>query len=139
MPQRTILLVDDDQDIMTLYLLALKQKSDWNIFSAADGPTALSQARKIQPNLIVLDVMLSGDMNGIEVCRALTSTSSTSRVPVVMVSALSDIEMTKSAHLAGAQEFWTKPVPLIQFVEHLEKLMTKTEISSALANVRCVA
>jgi CheY-like chemotaxis protein len=123
MHQRTILLADNDQDILTLYRLALKRKSEWNIFSAADGPLALMQARDIQPDLIVLDVMLAGGMSGIEVCRQLTSQSSTARVPVVMVSALNDPEIFQAARAAGARGFWTKPVPPIQFVEQLEELM----------------
>jgi CheY-like chemotaxis protein len=133
MVPRTILLVDDDEDILTLYRLALKRKSDWNIFSAADGPTALAQAIDIQPNLIVLDVMLPGGMTGIEVCRQLSARLDSTRVPVVMVSALNDAEIFRSARAAGAREFWTKPVSLIQFVDHLEELMTETDSRSASA------
>ena len=123
MHQRTILLVDNDQDVLTLYRLALKRKSDWNIFSATDGPAALTQARDIQPNLIVLDAMLAGSMSGIEVCRQLTSQSSTAQVPVAIVSALNDPDIFQAARAAGARGFWIKPVPPIQFVEHLEELM----------------
>jgi CheY-like chemotaxis protein len=123
MHQRTILLVDNDQDVLTLYRLALKRKSEWDIFSAADGPTALTQARDIQPNLIVLDAKLTGGMSGIEVCRQLTSQSSTAQVPVAIVSALNDPDIFQAARAAGAREFWTKPVSPIQFVEHLEELM----------------
>lgn len=127
MSQRTILLVDDDEDILTLYRLALKHKSDWNIYSATDGASALSQSKNVQPNLIVLDVTLPGGMTGIEVCRQLRMHFATAHVPVIMVSALNDLPTSRAAHAAGAQEFWTKPVSLIKFVAHLEKLMGETD------------
>jgi CheY-like chemotaxis protein len=123
MSPRTVLLVDDDEDILTLYRLALRHKSDWNIYSAIDGPTALARSIDIQPNLIVMDVMLPGGMTGIEVCRQLRSHFAAAQVPVVMVSALSDPHTSQAARSAGAQEFWTKPVSPIKFVKHLEKLM----------------
>jgi len=125
MPQRTILLVDDDEDILKLYRLALRHKSDWNIYSASDGPTALSQSKDVQPDLIVLDVMLPGGMNGIEVCRQLRLHFAAARVPVIMVSALNDLPTSEAALAAGAQEFWTKPVALSKFTARLEQLMDK--------------
>jgi DNA-binding response OmpR family regulator len=127
MPTRTILLVDDDEDILTLYRLALKRKSNWNIYSAADGPTAIAQAMDRQPDLVVLDVMLPGGMSGIEVCRQLSSRFSSARVPVVMVSAMTDVETSRLARAAGAREFWTKPVSPIEFVDHLEELMAELD------------
>src|SRR5512143_504281 len=127
MTPRTILLVDDDVEILMLYRLALKRKSDWNIFSATDGPTALKQAAQCHPDIVVLDVMLPGEMTGVDICQRLRSQPDTAHVLVVMLSALSDRTIHQAAFAAGAHEFWHKPVPLSEFSMRLETIMAKAD------------
>jgi CheY-like chemotaxis protein len=124
---RTILLVDDEEEILMLYRLALRRKPDWNIFTALDGPMALDQAKEHRPDAIVLDVMLPGDMDGIEVCQKLHTWPSLKDVPIVIVTARSDPDTSRSAQMAGARDFWPKPISPVEFVSRLERLMNEAD------------
>ena len=68
---KSILLVDDDKDILTFLSYNLR-KEGYKIFMATNGEEAISQVKKIQPSLILLDVMMPV-LDGIETCRLIRS------------------------------------------------------------------
>ena len=96
-----------------------------------DEPRAeqtLTQAFALFPlNSVVLDVMLPGEMTGVDICQRLRSQPDTAHVLVVMLSALSDRTVHQAAFAAGAHEFWHKPVPLSEFSMRLETMMAKAD------------
>ncbi|MGH7899114.1 MAG: response regulator, partial [Candidatus Binatia bacterium] len=83
--RRTILIVEDEADIRELLRYNLEQEG-FAILEAGDGELALSLARKHQPHLVLLDLMLPG-MNGFEVCRVLRGEPKTEKLPVLMLTA----------------------------------------------------
>ncbi|MEX0921228.1 MAG: PleD family two-component system response regulator [Rhodovibrionaceae bacterium] len=102
-----ILIVDDVE--ANVKLLEAKLTSEYfDILTAHDGETALEVARSQSPDLILLDVMMPG-MDGIEVCRILRGDSRTAHIPIVMLTALSDIEDRVRGLEAGADDFLSKP------------------------------
>lgn len=105
--RQTILLVDDAP--ANLEALNAVLGSDYELVFATSGPEALDQAREQLPDLILLDVMMSG-MNGYEVCRQLKADERTRGIPVIFVTAM-DHEEDETAGLdAGAIDYLTKPV-----------------------------
>jgi two-component system alkaline phosphatase synthesis response regulator PhoP len=99
-----ILVVDDEQNIINL-VTAYLQKEGYEVHTAMDGPGGLKAARALQPDLIVLDVMLPG-MDGIDV---LTQLRRESEVYVIMLTAKSE-ETDKIIGLSvGADDYLTKP------------------------------
>jgi DNA-binding response OmpR family regulator len=122
MAQPTILLVDDDENILVLYRLALKSRPEWNIYSATDGQNALAQASKCRPSLVVLDVMLP-DMDGIQVCRYLRDQAYMAEVPIVMLSARDDNSTLQAARTAGANDYWIKPLSPSELVRKIGQLL----------------
>jgi diguanylate cyclase (GGDEF)-like protein len=105
--RQTILLVDDAP--ANLEALNAVLGSDYELVFATSGPEALEQAREQLPDLILLDVMMSG-MNGYEVCRHLKADERTRGIPVIFVTAM-DHEEDETAGLdAGAIDYLTKPV-----------------------------
>ena len=103
----TVLIVDDEESIRELVKFHL-QKAGYQITEAADGETALAEARLIKPQLILLDLMLPG-IDGIEVCRNLKMNSATAAIPVIMLTARND-EVDKVLGLEmGADDYVTKP------------------------------
>lgn len=108
MAYQTILVVDDEPQIVELLQDYLKQAS-FNVLTAHDGQTALSIARHEKPDLIVLDLMLPGNMDGLGVCRALRQDPGLGNVPIIMLTARSE-EVDRLVGLElGADDYITKP------------------------------
>lgn len=103
-----ILVVDDI--IPNVKLLEAKLAAEYfDVLTATDGPTALEIAVGETPDLILLDVMMPG-MDGFEVCKRLRADPKTRHIPVVMVTALSDVSDRVRGLEAGADDFLSKPV-----------------------------
>jgi DNA-binding response OmpR family regulator len=83
--QKTILLVDDEESILDLIGLRLR-KAGYLVETASDGPSALNKARELNPDLIVLDVMLPG-MNGYKICQMLKFDENYQNIPIILLSA----------------------------------------------------
>ena len=101
---RTVLVVDDDKKIVDLVSLYLR-KEGYAVLCAYNGREALEVARREQPDLIVLDLLLP-EMDGMQVCHALRAES---RVPIIMLTARSTDEDKLLGLDLGADDYVTKP------------------------------
>jgi CheY-like chemotaxis protein len=106
---KTVLIVDDAPDIVSLLIGAL-QAEGVRLLSAADGDSALRIARAERPDLILLDWILP-ERNGLEVCQALRAETDTKLrdVPVVLITANTEPEHIAAGFRAGATDYLTKP------------------------------
>jgi two-component system cell cycle response regulator len=103
-----VLIVDDI--LANVKLLEAKLTADYfDVFTAMNGPEALDVARQVNPDIILLDVMMPG-MDGFEVCRRLKSNPQMQHIPVIMVTALDQVSDRVHGLEAGADDFLTKPV-----------------------------
>jgi DNA-binding response OmpR family regulator len=110
-----ILVVDDDMDIQRLLALRLGDVGYDTTF-AADGTSAISVARKESPDLILLDLGLpAGD--GFKVLERLHALAQLSRIPVIVMSARDNPEVSARAIEAGAQKFIPKPFEMGQLLD----------------------
>ena len=102
-----ILVVDDEPDVVELITFNLRARG-YDTITASNGLEALIQARRFQPALLVLDVMMDG-LDGLSVCEVLRSQVATKSIPVIIVTAAAG-EMARLNSLeAGASDFLTKP------------------------------
>lgn len=113
----SILVVDDDPEIVTMLDTRLSKRG-YKVTTAPDGNKALELARKEQPDLILLDVMMPGK-SGWEVAKALKSDPATEAIKIVMVTAIGERMNAMTSPIAGADAHIDKPFEF----ERLEKVI----------------
>ncbi|MES2847709.1 MAG: response regulator transcription factor [Bacteroidota bacterium] len=105
---KKILIADDEPDILEIIQFNL-QNEGYEVITAKNGDEAIEAAKKNQPNLIILDIMMPGK-NGIEVCNILRMQPAFNETLIIFLSALSD-ETTEIRGLeTGADDYLTKPI-----------------------------
>jgi two-component system phosphate regulon response regulator PhoB len=106
-PKETILIVDDEEDILELLQYNL-QKDGYKTLLATTGEQGMNMAKTELPDLIVLDLMLPG-ADGMEVCRALKTDSKTAHIPILMLTAKDGEPDIVAGLEIGANDYVTKP------------------------------
>ena len=103
-----ILVVDDDPDIVEILKYNLKN-SGYSVKSAGNGVEAIKKAKKIIPDIILMDVMMP-EMSGIEACEEIKNIDQLSQAIIIFLSARSEDYTQISAYDAGADDYISKPV-----------------------------
>ena len=104
---RKILIVDDETEIVSLLEEALMEKG-YRVLKALDGLTALETARKENPDLVILDLMLP-KMDGYKVCALLKQDTRYHQIPIILFSARAQEEDKKLGEEMGANAYLSKP------------------------------
>jgi len=117
---KTVLVADDDVEILGLVTRHLRGYDGVRILEASDGEAALKTARREKPNLVILDVMMPG-MTGWEVCRAIREDDSLGQTSVIMLTGIGERLNEMTSPLYGADEYLDKPFEF----EDLDRLIQK--------------
>jgi CheY-like chemotaxis protein len=115
-----ILIVDDENDFIELLQYKLAGHG-YDLIVANDGVHALSQARQLKPDLILLDILLP-DLDGLSVCEILKRQPATKKIPVIFMSALSG-DVTRRTVAMHADDFFTKPLDLPRLERRIGELL----------------
>jgi len=115
-----ILIVDDDPRGRAALESALVTEG-YRAEQAADGREAIECARRLQPDVVLLDVMMP-DMDGFDVCRVLRADPRTAEVPIILVTALDDRDALLQGIDAGADELIVKPFNRLELRTRLRSL-----------------
>ena len=105
---KTILIVEDDESA-ALLLTKILETLGYKTKFADGGVEALKQIQKIRPDLVLLDIMMPG-MDGSEVLSKIKNNPETKDIPVIIVTALTDIKMVEKHFQWGASGYITKPI-----------------------------
>ncbi|HTN58418.1 MAG TPA: response regulator transcription factor [Protaetiibacter sp.] len=116
------LVVDDEAALGELIQLALRYEG-WQVETATDGASALSKARALAPDVIVLDIMMPG-LDGLEVLRRLRATGDD--VPVLFLTAKDAVADRVVGLTAGGDDYVTKPFSLEEVVARLRGLLRRS-------------
>lgn len=121
---KTVLVADDDVEILGLVTRHLRTYDGVRILEASDGEEALKIARREKPALVILDVMMPG-MTGWEVCRAIREDTSLDATGVIMLTGIGERLNEMTSPLYGADEYLDKPFEFTGLDERIEVVLGK--------------
>lgn len=114
----SILIIEDHDDIRRLIRMTLEFDHN-TIHEAADGESGWQLALKCKPDLVLLDVMMPGSLNGLDVCRALKSLAHPPRV--LLLTARGRSEDLDAGQRAGADAYLVKPFSPLQLMQNINE------------------
>ncbi len=118
-----ILIVEDDKNLRKLIVTYLK-KNDYNTYEATNGEQALNVLDKNYIDLIISDVMMP-QMDGFELIKELRT--SNYKVPILLVTAKSDIKDKKQGFLLGADDYMVKPINMEEMLLRVQVLLRRSQ------------
>ncbi|RMF44659.1 MAG: response regulator [Planctomycetota bacterium] len=129
------ILIADDNAANRELLEAFLAPIDCEIEFAVDGQDTLEKISSFEPDLVLLDVMMP-KLNGFEVCQQIKSNPKTSRIMVLMVTALNELGDIERAVKAGTDDFLSKPINKIELLKRVENMLKLKDTSDELERLR---
>jgi len=123
MSNQTILVVDDEQDLLDLIEYNLK-KEGFDVIKAEDGMEGINLAREHTPDLVLLDIMMP-KMDGLEVCEIIRSDSDLKNIPIIFLTARGDEEMEVEGLDKGGDDYITKPISTTKLVSRIKAVLRR--------------
>lgn len=123
-----VLVIDDTENIVEFIKLGLKYEG-FQVETAADGPEGLAAAQRINPDLVILDLMLPS-LDGLEVCRRLRDNPVTRDVLILMLTAKDDVRDRITGLDTGADDYLTKPFSFEELVARIRAVLRRQSRAS---------
>lgn len=133
MPNRkTILVVDDEQDLLDLIEYNLK-KEDFDVLKAEDGLKGIEVARKHRPDLVLLDIMMP-KMDGLEVVERMRNDKKLKRIPIIFLTARGDEKTEVEGLDKGGDDYITKPISTTKLISRIKAVLRRVEETEEMAD-----
>ncbi|MEX0822873.1 MAG: response regulator transcription factor [Balneolaceae bacterium] len=123
MPKQTILVVDDEQDLLDLIEYNLK-KEGFDVLKAENGQQGIQMAKEHSPNLVLLDIMMP-KMDGLEVCDQMRADSSLKHIPIIFLTARGDEKTEVEGLDKGADDYITKPISTTKLISRIKAVLRR--------------
>jgi CheY-like chemotaxis protein len=120
---KVVFVVDDDTDTIDL-VMSIGRRAGYTVFGATSGEECLSMLWRVSPQLIMLDVRMTG-LDGFETCRRIRSDRSVAHVPIAFLTARKTVEDVKRCVAVGGDDFIVKPFDAVQLIERIEQLTSR--------------
>ena len=130
----SVLIVEDDRNIAQLLQMYL-EKEGYSVATAFDGGQGLSKFRSLQPNLVLLDVMMPV-MDGWALCKSIRTES---QVPIIMLTAKGETEDKITGLKAGADDYITKPFEMREVLARIEAVLRRSSNITAEKKARKIS
>ncbi len=125
MTRKTILIADDERDIVELIAYNLEREG-FSVLKAYDGKRGWDRTRQSKPDLVLLDLMMPGTP-GMDVCRAIRGHAETSAIPVIMLTAKAEpVDKILGLEL-GADDYITKPFHVRELIARVRAVLRRTK------------
>lgn len=125
-----ILIVDDHADIRDLLRMTLELAQSFEMAEAVNGEAAVAEAERLKPDLVLMDIMMPGAIDGIEACRRIKALPGGDQIKVILVSAKPAEDVRQAVKDAGADLFLSKPFGPLQLVDSIGALYAPQAQSS---------
>lgn len=122
-PLQKVLVIDDEENIIEFVKLGLRYEG-FQVESAPDGEQGITLAQRINPELIILDVMMPG-IDGIEVCQRLRENPTTRDIPILMLTAKDAVQDRIYGLDAGADDYLTKPFDFDELLARMRAILRR--------------
>ena len=122
MTKKKILVVEDEESLLKLQSILLTIRG-YTVEGAMDGQAALEAVETMNPDLILLDIMLP-KIDGLEVCRQVKTNVATRHIPIIMLTAKKSKEDLVMGEQAGADMYITKPYKSSMVIENIQRLLS---------------
>lgn len=122
---KKILIIEDQPDIRKLVRMTL-DFNDYEIHDTADAETGMRMVEEIGPDLILLDIMMPGRMDGLALCRLLKNSDTHRSIPLILLTARGQQADREAGVNAGADEYMVKPFSPIRLIEVVETFLSET-------------
>ncbi len=132
-----ILVVDDDPIAVRLMRLSLTNEG-FQVSTAASASEGLRVAQTERPDLVILDIMMP-DMDGVEMCRLLRTQKATADIPIIFLTAKTQLDDKVIGLRAGADDYITKPADPREVVARVETVLARTRRATAVKPGRVIA
>ncbi len=119
---RKILIVEDQADIRKLIRLTLSQ-TGFTLYEAENGDHGWQLAQELRPDVVLLDVMMPGRLDGLQVCTRIKADTSLAGTRVVMLTARSQGTDIMAGFQCGAEAYLSKPFSPLELLETVEQLV----------------
>lgn len=131
------IMIVDDEPLNLKLLEAYLTPLGYEVIKAGNGPEALSILSRTEIDLILLDVMMP-EMNGFEVCQRIKNSEELRLIPVILVTALDDVENRIEGIEAGADDFLTKPPNKMELIARTRSLIKVKNLNQNMASIEDV-
>jgi DNA-binding response OmpR family regulator len=122
-----IYVIDDDEDLLQVVKTLLKKKG-FDVKTFTDWEVASTTMKTLEPQLILLDVFLSG-IDGLDVCQKMKSCAQTRHIPILLFSAYPRIAES-AIHDYGADDFIAKPFEVSELIKKVHSVLSKNSASA---------
>jgi DNA-binding response OmpR family regulator len=125
------ILIVEDSDSIRRMIEALLRARGHEVVAVSTGPKGVDAAIAGSPDAIVLDLHLPGSFDGFEVCKRVREAEATRRVPIIIISALTDETAKQRAMEAGASAYYTKPFSPTALLREMESIPSRMSAKAA--------
>lgn len=132
MSKQTILVVDDEKDLLDLIEYNLR-KEGFEVLKAENGEQGIETAREAKPDLVLLDIMMP-KMTGLEVCEIMRQDKTLKNIPIIFLTARSDEKTEVEGLDKGADDYITKPISTTKLISRIKAVLRRFYDNKEVAN-----
>lgn len=119
---KKILIADDQKEIRELIEISLRKK-DFHILQVKNAAEAVDRTKKEKPDLVIMDIMMPGKIDGLDATRAIKSDPQTRDVKIIILTVKGQDADIEKGFKAGADEYCTKPFKPQEILNLIEKIL----------------